>query len=363
MSVIEYNPEVNNAIRELSVYFSDRDIDKPIICIGVLNWGLGHASRCISIIRECHQQGFKTLIASDGIALELLQKTFPDNEFLELPGYKVKYYTHSILLNIFINSHHIIKAIYREQRVLDSYLENHTVAAVIISDSRPGFFSKSSFNIFITHQINMPNGSIIEKLGFRMMISRAFKNYREIWIPDDLKAPGLAGELSHPFRYRQSHRYIGALSRFIKCPAYEEPKNSVLIVLSGPEPQRSILEELIWNVINDMHDYRFTIVRGINKIADHHSTHNHISVKGLVGVEALQQLFCNHALVICRSGYSSIMDLHVLNKHAILIPTPGQSEQLYLASLCKLMVNRLVLAQDEISMHLNQSIREYLRRI
>jgi UDP:flavonoid glycosyltransferase YjiC (YdhE family) len=71
-------------------YMSFNSANKTIL-IAPLNWGLGHATRCIPIIKALQENNYIPIIASDGIALELLQKEFPYVQTLKLPSYKIEY--------------------------------------------------------------------------------------------------------------------------------------------------------------------------------------------------------------------------------------------------------------------------------
>lgn len=302
------------------------------ILVAPLDWGLGHATRCVPIIRGLIQQNHQVFLAGDGAVQRLLQTEFPTLPFLELPGYKVRYAkkASNLSLSLLAQVPKITRAIYREKRWLQAVQATYTFDAVL-SDNRYGLHHPDVFSVFITHQLRIKAPvafaeKILQKINYGYI-----KRFNECWIPDETAAPGLAGALAHPQQMPAVPvRYIGPLSRF--QPNEEPgPQRHVLILLSGPEPQRSMLEDLL---LQQLRHYTEPVVfvRGLPEAAQLPPAAKNISMFNHLGAAALQQVMQEAFFVIARSGYSTVMDLMVLRKKSVLIPTPGQTEQEYLAA-------------------------------
>ena len=300
---------------------------KKSVIFAPLNWGLGHATRCIPLINQYLSDDWEVRIASDGSSLSLLQEEYPNLEFLELPSYDIKYAPGSLMAFAILKQlPKLKKAITDEKTWLDNYLKDHNVD-LIISDNRFGIYSDKCKSIFITHQlfiqvplvqgaINKVNHSYISK-------------FDECWVPDDEGELNLSGKLSHG-KIPDNVKYIGALSRFKKREI--DIKYRVTAVLSGPEPSRGKLEKKLINLLQDVDNC--ILIRGIQS-SNREETYGKLKVVDHIPQIELEELFNQSRLLICRNGYSSIMDLVRLKKEAILIPTPGQSEQEYLAKHLK----------------------------
>jgi predicted glycosyltransferase len=312
--------------------FSSTALRKPRILISPLDWGLGHVTRCIPIIRELIRLECDVWLASDGFQKRLLQEEFPSITILELPGYKIRYSKSNtgFRLRMIAQIPKILDIISYENKWLRTKAPVYEFDA-IISDNRYGFHYKSTSNVFITHQLRIKSrmGKLID--GLLNSVNYSYiKKFDQCWVPDEEKETNLAGELSHPRQLpKPAVHYLGILSRFepVKMPVI---KNHLLIVLSGPEPQRTILENLIIKEITQINNTA-TVVRGLpgaEKIIPSTNTlkfYNHLTAADLN--KEMEQA----ELVISRSGYSTIMEIARLNKRSILIPTPGQGEQEYLA--------------------------------
>lgn len=299
--------------------------DKTIIYT-VLNWGLGHATRSIPLIEKLIQNNNKVIIASDGLALHYLKSYFASLPFKELPAYNMFYPFNSIVKNIIFQFYKPIKAIRKEQKVIES-LALTEKADMIISDNRYGCHSKHCQNIFITHQIEPYHTNRIIRYIFKISNRNFLSPFDEIWIPDDEKI-NLSGSLSHDSSGKLKIKFIGIQSRMKPCTIFEE--NLITALLSGPEPQRSRMEEEVVKLIKKHPQFNFILVRGIQEDAKF-PAHLNMKIINLAPTHQVNELLCKSKLVICRSGYSTLMDLFALHKKAILIPTPGQTEQEYLA--------------------------------
>ena len=299
----------------------------PNILIAPLNWGLGHATRCMPLINALLDRGIHPIIASDGAALSLLRKEYPNLTTVELPAYNIQYSGNNMMLTMGAQLPKIAKAIFSEQRAIKKIVQTHQVD-IIISDNRYGVFHADCRSIFMTHQLNIkvPN-SILENI-VASFNHRLIRRFNECWVPDYAIAPRLAGTLSEDPGL-PIVKYTGPLSRMKKATlpiAYK-----VVIVLSGPEPQRTNLEKILIDQLVDYSD-KVCFVRGVVSDAIPPVIGNkNITILNYLTTVKLNQVLNSSEIVICRSGYSSLMDLVKLNKRAILIPTPGQTEQEYLA--------------------------------
>ena len=301
------------------------------IFLSPLDWGLGHATRCIPIIKVLLELDCDVIIGSDKTTKILLKKEFPTLEFIQMQGYEIKYSRKigQFYLKMLIQLPRIITVIRKENYQLHQIIKDYKIDAVI-SDNRFGLHSSLVPCVYMTHQIQIKTGNFLgNKIATR--IHRHFINKFSItWIPD-FKLNGLSGELSHPIKLPKKCVYLGALSRF-KLLDSPEKKYDLLISLSGPEPQRTILEEIILAQCDQIKG-SILLVRGLPGVSEklvHH--HKHLDVSNHLSANDLNIVLDQSDLIIARSGYTTIMDLAKLNKKAILIPTPGQAEQEYLAN-------------------------------
>lgn len=300
------------------------------ILLAPLDWGLGHATRCIPIIRSLQEQGCEVVVAGDGAVAALLSNEFPEIEIKILKGYGISYSKNASLFGSMLQQlPGILQSIKNEHQWLADLLEKESFD-LIVSDNRPGFYSKQVPSVYITHQllIHSGKGKWLNRL-LQQLHSRYMKKFTEVWVPDMEVENNLAGELSHPSRPIVQPVYLGLLSRM--QPTTSEVKYDLMILLSGPEPQRTILEEKLTAQVSSFKG-SVLLVRGLPKattsslqLPEHITVYNHLPAL------ELQQAICSSQLIICRSGYTTLMDLVRLNKKAVLIPTAAQPEQEYLA--------------------------------
>lgn len=309
----------------------DKTAEKPRILVAPLDWGLGHATRCIPIIRELMLQGADVWLAGEGAQEELLKAEFPELPFLSLPGYRVQYAKTSrgLIWKMLQQGPKIQRAIRYEHEWLKELISRQRFNAVI-SDNRYGLHHPGIPCIFITHQLSIRSSlgkwsaNILQKKNYRYI-----NQFTECWVPDIEGETNLAADLSHPPKKPGiPTRYIGLLSRFEKKEIAEK-KDHLVVILSGPEPQRSILEEKILSGITH-YPGTATIVRGLPGSASLVPSTNMIRIYNHLPSEALNTAIQEAAYLISRSGYSTVMDMVTLQKKSILIPTPGQTEQEYL---------------------------------
>ncbi len=300
---------------------------KKRILVAPLNWGLGHATRCIPIINALKASNFEPIIASDGMALELLKKQFPELTCLELPSYGIKYSKKSSLLKLKLlkDSPKLLAVIAEEKKATKAMVEKYDLDGVI-SDNRFGVYSKRVPSVFLTHQLKVLSGNTTW-LSTKIHQS-IIKKFDECWIPDVRHSPNLSGELGHTITSDLSIKYIGPLSQFKK--QHRDVCFDIMILLSGPEPQRKMLEEKLFIEFKN-YNGSLLFVKGIiekESVMEHIGT---MTVCNYLLGSQLEKALNESSLIVSRSGYSTIMDLAKLGKKAFFIPTPGQFEQEYLA--------------------------------
>lgn len=342
------------------------------ILVAPLDWGLGHATRCIPIIRELLAQGCEVWLAGEGAQESLLKAEFPALSILELPGYRINYSktARGLFWKMLQQGPKMRAAIQYENRWLKNMFTEHGFDAVI-SDNRYGLYHDSVHCVFMTHQFTIKNAlgkwaeKVLQKINYTYI-----NRFRECWVPDlpvgqegiD-KENYLAGELSHPpIIPTIPVHYIGLLSRFEKKESFDpsvnsglrmEKKNHLLVILSGPEPQRTMLEE---KIIADIAHYNgtATIVRGLPGKDSLIPSTNMIKFYNHLSSDELNNEMLEAEFIISRSGYSTVMDIMKLQKKSILIPTPGQTEQEYLGKY--LMEKGIIVCLTQKEFSLNKAL-------
>ncbi|MDO1501789.1 glycosyltransferase [Winogradskyella maritima] len=296
------------------------------ILVAPLNWGLGHATRCIPIINALLDFKFQVTIASDGLALDLLRKEFPNLNYLELPSYNITYPENGNFKSHFLKlAPSILKAIKSEKKVVQNYVKRHQIDG-IISDNRYGVRHPNVPSVFITHQLNVMSGAttwLSSKLQ-QQLISK----FDVCWVPDFKDEPSLSGNLGHSKFDKIPVKYIGPLSRLKKKDL--SLKYKLLVLLSGPEPQRTLLENSLRNQLRNYTE-PMLFVRGVVTSDNQKKIEGNVYFVDYMISADLEIAVNQSEIVLARSGYSTIMDLASLEKKAFFIPTPGQFEQEYLA--------------------------------
>lgn len=310
------------------------------IIVAVLDWGLGHATRSVPVIRALLERGAAVTIAGNGASLEWLRSELPALPAFELPAYAVEYPREgNMTLKLLRQMPRIRKVIAREHTVMEDLVARESFE-LIISDNRYGCYSSRVPSIIITHQttILLPRYMKWLRKTVAWYNRKMLCHFTQCWIPDYPGAHSLAGKLarfadSNPARFR----YIGNLSRFqgaITSRPVSVSKYDVVVLLSGPEPQRTILEEILLAQLPAT-NLRAFVVRGRKDPVK--PLPPGIDGADLLLTPELENILSEAPCVVARSGYSTIMDLAKLGKKAIFIPTPGQTEQEYLARRLKKM--------------------------
>lgn len=330
---------------------------KIIIC--PLDWGFGHATRVIPVIKKCIELGHEVWLGSSGGCEKLLKKEFPNLNHIHLPNYRVKYSrSNSQVFAILVQLPFLLFSLIRERFLIKQLVKKHHFE-LVISDSRYTIRDKKAHNVFITHQLNVIFPKSIKSFGalFDVLQHKLIKKFDEVWLPDEKTNLNISGALSDTKKNQNKTYEIGLLSRFKPPTAKETEKNKydLLIILSGPEPQRSLLEKKLFQQLNNS-KLNILLVRG---------TFQPLKIKpssfeicSYMDTRTLEQTINSSKLILCRSGYSSIMDLIRLQKQAILIPTPGQTEQEYLADW--LMKKKYFYSVNQDSIQINKNLQNAL---
>ena len=349
------------------------------VLVAPLNWGLGHATRCVPLIRRLLDEGHEVVIAADGYPLKFLRREFPHLEWVEFEGLKVEYSDGESQVGAMLRQlPGFLRGIWREHRELKRIVEAYDIQ-MVISDNRFGLWCRDAYSVYMTHQlmVKMPRGLQWMDWAVWRFHRWFIKHYDECWVPDVEGERNLSGDLSHKYPLLKNTRFIGVLSRFsaekvewedvrVEAEALDlDERYDVVAVLSGPEPHRSNLEA----EIASMHNAQPTVLSNSEKCTMHNLTPSALRarppktggqygalnsklliVQGLpeddlrlatrteegihyiphLATELLQWYMQEAKQIVCRSGYSSIMDLHTIGRKAHLIPTPGQTEQEYL---------------------------------
>lgn len=308
--------------------------EQKYILIAPLDWGLGHTTRCVPVIRHLLSLGQHVIFAGNASQRRYISDLFPGLEQVHLKGYNVRY-TRSkslFMLRLLLQLPRLLRTIRQEHDWLERLLTEKPLAAVI-SDNRYGLHNKGIPSVIITHQLEVRSGlgrladGVLRRLHYRYL-----SRFDACWVADAADPPGLSGRMAHPGPLPPNTRYLGLLSQLHRDDSRQEGRGSYLLVLlSGPEPQRSMLAKLLWKQLSD-YPGPVVFVEGSDQVEKPAAVPEHITWHQRVSGPLLDNLITEASLVVCRSGYSTLMDLVALRKKAIVIPTPGQTEQEYLAS-------------------------------
>ena len=295
---------------------------KKRILLAPLDWGLGHATRCIPIVHALESHGYEVVFAADGRPLNLLIQEFPKHHFIKIPGYEIRYPKNGNMAGSMLwQLPKIMRGTKAEHNALQGVIQDFEIDGVI-SDNRFGLYSKAVPCVFMSHQLRIQAPyfqDFIQRMNFKHI-----KKFDACWVPDDARHT-LSGKLTAGITTPIPTHYLGTLSRF--APKAKKDKIEVLAIVSGPEPQRSIFEQKLRQQLKGK---KALLVLGKpeenidEQIGD-------LRIVSHLNSEELNQAVVDAEIVVSRSGYSTIMDMAKLGKKAILIPTPGQTEQIYLA--------------------------------
>lgn len=326
------------------------------ILICPLDWGLGHATRCIPIIRSLLKKNVEVIIAADGRPLELLKHEFPQLQFIQFKGYDISYpVSGSMLFKMMLSIPKILKGIKTEHQQLDKLISEFKID-IVISDNRYGCWNKRVKSIFITHQL-MIKSPFAETLLHHLIINY-IKKYDECWVPDLADENNLSFDLAHKYKLPPNTFLTGPLSRFENKNVKNEiikPEYDIMAIISGPEPQRSIFEKIVLKQIL-ISGLKALVVLGKPERESVSTKNDNIKIIAHLNSEQMEDAILRSGIIICRSGYSTIMDLAALNKKTIFIPTPGQTEQEYLAKVY--LEKNIAFSQEQSKFDLRIALKE-----
>lgn len=303
------------------------------------------------IIEKFLSFGFKVIIAATGDQKILIQEKFPDLEILELRGYAVRYGRTGAftLLKIFLQIPKILIEINRENRWLARIIQDHAID-VVLSDNRYGLYHSSTLNLFMTHQLQVKSfaGRWVDVV-LRRLHYLFIRRFDACWVPDLAElTTSLAGSLSHPSSMPPLPvTYIGALSAL--PPANPSPGKDLLVLLSGPEPQRTVFESIL---LEQLAEYKgkVVLVRGLPSGGKALALPQQITSFNYLSGEQLSHYIAGAGVIVSRAGYSTVMDLLPAGKKCVMVPTPGQTEQAYLARWLSRRQYIICSAQDDFQL-------------
>jgi hypothetical protein len=312
------------------------------ICISPIDWGLGHATRCIPLIRAFSSLNYKIYIATEGKHEAILKEAIPEAIFLSLRGYRIRYTKSRALLipAILLQLPKIMYAVINEYFWLKRNSKKYEFD-LIISDNRFGFFHKKIKSVFITHQLELQTPFAWSTRLNQMITYQFINSYTACWVADMQPPKNLSGVLANPGKYPSTPIwYMNCLSRLLEEGAQNKEQYNISIepaenklkflgIVSGPEPQRTLLENILWKQGNELNE-PFVVVAGLpndklyNKITSKGFLYHHLN-----GADLKAQMK-SAEYIICRGGYTTLMEMIPFRKKLIFIPTPGQTEQEYL---------------------------------
>jgi hypothetical protein len=300
------------------------------ILIAPLDWGLGHAARCVPVIHSLIKRGYNVNLGGSGLSGKLLQMEFPSLPYFEIPGYEVSYSsTLPMSIAMLRQAPGILRSIQSEKKWLEQKVESNKFD-IVISDHRYGLYNKNAYSIFMGHQLFISTGSsdLLEPVLWK--INKSYiGNFDRCWIPDLPGEENASGKLSHKNLIPFPHDYVGLLSRFSPGKNTEK-KYEAAFILSGLEPLRTDLENLLIRQSYDLDKGKYILIRGTDQPIQK-KVPDHVEVIDLADSKKVEEVIGQSEIMVSRAGYSSIMDYIVTGCKAILIATPGQTEQEYLA--------------------------------
>ncbi len=328
------------------------------ILVAPLDWGLGHTTRCVPVIRHLLYLGHVPLFAGNAWQVSFIKELFPSIETADLSGYNVSY----SWVNRFIQSGLLLqlprlrRVIGAEHMWLKKLADKRKIHG-IISDNRYGLYHDHIPSVILTHQLLVRTGMgsaadrVLQNIHYKYL-----SPFGNVWVPDAPCAPYLGGSLSHPPIMPPRVTYIGLLSDFAASPSQSSVADAPLVVLiSGPEPQRTTLSRMLWQQVQH-HSGSVFFIEGSAAAKRPSFVPPHITHYTRVSGNGLRSLLAGAEMIVCRSGYSTLMDLIALGKKAILIPTPGQTEQQYLAA--NLNDQGIFLSASQAGFSLSESLRQ-----
>jgi predicted glycosyltransferase len=323
--------------------------ERVLVC--PLGWGLGHATRVIPIITALKNKRCTIIVAADESSISLLKRNFPSLDYIHFPSISVEFSKgRNQLFALFRVAFKIILLSGKENRQIREIVKDQAID-IIISDNRYGLHHEQKKSILITHQLSILFPKPFrwaENLG-KWFVKRSALKFSECWIPDNELGFRLSGQLSDPWRFGQNIKFIGLLSRFSQTEYLLTKKRWDLVgIVSGPPPHRQIFEDQIVELSNRL-KLRTLVLQGTPNGKGHARVKGKATLVPHLEDHQFAQEVMSSKYIICRAGYSTIMDMVSLGVNAMLVPTPGQTEQEYLSEY--LSDNELFMScsQDRVS--------------
>lgn len=318
----------------------------------VLNWGLGHASRSLPLIKNYLNNGHDVIAASDGEALVMLRRELPEQKVLQLPGYGIHYSSKYMPFNMLRYGPGMLKAMKMENELTAAIAKREKLDC-IVSDNRYGCYHPGIPSALVTHQLQVFTGQKLLDIYIRRQIRGWCRKFSEIWIPDQPPPNNITGDLSGVDTSPVPKFYLGTISELTCKPA--DNTYDAIAVISGPEPQRTLFEELVIKQLSAING-KYAVVCGRPGSDETIHEEKNLTVIPYMTRSQLSGLLDKTEVVIARSGYTTLMDLANTGHKAILCPTPGQYEQIYLADRLATLGQCIYKRQENIN--LSQALQD-----
>jgi UDP:flavonoid glycosyltransferase YjiC (YdhE family) len=324
------------------------------ILVAPLDWGLGHATRCVPLIDRWLAAGHEVLLASNGRSAAWLANRYPNLELhTDIPDYAITYPASGGMTLHFAKHFFRLKGVIEaERRWLHQFVEKNTIHQVC-SDNRYGLYHPDVPCSIITHQLYLRVPLLVKPLVQRLL-RKQLTAFDHVWVPDVATGDGLSGALSHGGPLDEAVQYIGPLSRFHAASSSTSTSAmKVVAIVSGPEPTRTLFEQQLRALLPQLPCNSLLV---LGKPDEHvHEEDGNLTVRNHLDDAELAVALRGAELIIVRSGYSTLMDLAVLNLNALLVPTPGQTEQEYLAKYHSSQGNHRMVRQHKLSLEVLHS--------
>jgi UDP-N-acetylglucosamine transferase subunit ALG13 len=305
----------------------------------------------VPIINLLIEKGLNVILGASGRPASFLRAEFPNLDFIPIKGYYIRYPSGGTMaLQMMRQAPSVLKAIRLEHDKLDKLIDKYEIHAVL-SDNRFGMWSDRIPSIYMTHQIMIKAPGVLafsENLLYHLH-RKYMRKFDECWIPD-FEENGLSGDLAHKRPSPIPAYFIGPQSRFTATDSPNPDKtHKYMIIISGPEPQRSIFETRVIKQLKESNE-RAIILSGKPELNMLKKDIGKIEVYAHMNSSDMQHAMRSSEIIISRSGYSSIMDLAAMGLSAVFIPTPGQTEQEYLAKYHKKLKHYYSVSQNKFNL-------------
>ncbi len=297
-------------------------ISNKTILLSPLNWGMGHVARCVPLIHQLIQQENRIIIACNESQKQIFLSYFPLLDYENHEGYPFKFNGKGNFgKDLFLNFFKLTKRLKLEKKEVEKLVTKYKID-VILSDHRYGFISQKCTSIFITHQLNLPvlrHSKLVDHIHKKLINPFDF-----IWILDTPESK-FAGKLSRN-KIFENIEYIGPYSRF---SLYDQQEKTIplVVIISGPEPYSKQFFKQQFEIANKKKDKTIFIV------PSHYPTKSQFEQIEIIPSsdwKLTDNIILKAKKIVSRSGYSTIMDLNVLETESELFATKGQKEQEYL---------------------------------